>query len=490
MRSLKTLMGMLTGAELLSGKPEQLIADIKYDSRSISPGSLFVCIPGLTTDGHLFATEAINKGAVALVVQRPIDVPDHVPQIKVPDTRKALAQLAAGFYDHPSRKFNLIGVTGTNGKTSTTILLEAIFKHWGKRTALLGTIANRIGQEVLPATHTTPESLELQKLFSTMAKAHTDYVMMEVSSHALSLNRVEETEFDVVIFTNLTRDHLDFHGNLEDYLAAKVELFRQLGPGIKNRPKYGLVNGDDPYAHHFQQAAKVPVFTYGIKNPGDYQAIDLEITPKGASFCLKDKPPVRLQLNMTGRFSIYNALAAVATAMEEGVPLEIIQEALAQLPGVPGRFELVDVDQEFTVVVDYAHTPDGLENVLQTAREISTGRVITVFGCGGDRDRTKRPLMGEVVARYSDLAVVTSDNPRTEEPEAIINDILPGLAGAEGRYQVVVDRKAGIHRALEMARPGDLVLIAGKGHEDYQIIGKKKYPFDDRKVVKEYFGRV
>ncbi|NLL19044.1 MAG: UDP-N-acetylmuramoyl-L-alanyl-D-glutamate--2,6-diaminopimelate ligase [Clostridia bacterium] len=489
MLSLKVLLKMLPEAQLLSGNPDQAITGLHYDSRFISPGSLFVCIAGLMTDGHLFASEAINKGAVALVVQRSIEVPAHISLIKVPDTRKALAQLAAVFFGHPSEKFNLFGITGTNGKTSTTILLEAIFKHWGKKTGLLGTIVNRIGEEVLPATHTTPESLELQKLFSAMAKANTEYVMMEVSSHALSLNRVEETEFDVALFTNLTRDHLDFHRDLEDYRDAKVKLFRQLGPGRKNRPKYGLVNGDDPYSGYFQQAAKVPVFTYSIQNPGDYQAVDLEISPKGAAFRLKGRSPLRLQLNLTGRFSIYNALAAVATALEEGVPLELIQEALAKFHGVPGRFELVDAGQEFTVVVDYAHTPDGLENVLQTAREISNGRVITVFGCGGDRDRTKRPLMGEAVARYSDFAIVTSDNPRTEDPEAIINDILPGLAGAEGRYQVVVDRKAGIHRALEVAKAGDLVVIAGKGHEDYQIIGKKKYPFDDRKVVKEFFGR-
>lgn len=487
--SLKMLQSTLSGAVLLQGSLEQTIAAIHYDSRLVTPGSIFVCISGLTTDGHLFAQESVNKGAVALIVERPVDVPPGITVIKVPDTRRALAQLAAGFYGNPSRKFRLIGVTGTNGKTSTTVLLESIFKQWGRKTGLLGTIANRIGSEVLPSTHTTPESLELQKLFYSMAEAGTDYVMMEVSSHALSLKRVEEAEFDVGIFTNLTRDHLDFHRGLEEYREAKVQLFRLLGQETNDRLKYGMVNADDPNSNYFQQAAQVPVLTYGIEKPCDYRAVDIEITPKRASFRLKGKPPVRLQLNVTGRFSIYNALAAVGTALEEGVPLEVVQEALVKLPGVPGRFELVDAGQEFTVVVDYAHTPDGLENVLATAREISKGRVITVFGCGGDRDRSKRPLMGAAVARYSDYAIVTSDNPRTEEPEAIIQDIEPGLASAGGCYEVVLDRKEAIFKALDLAAPGDLVLIAGKGHEDYQIIGRKKYPFDDRKVVREYFGR-
>lgn len=485
MVSLQTLASVLANSAVLTGGLDQRVSSIHYDSRQVTPGSLFVCIPGLQTDGHLFSGEAVAKGAVALVVERPVEVPAGVTVIKVPDTRVALAKLAACFYGYPSRRFNLIGVTGTNGKTSTTILLDAIFRRWGKKTGLLGTIANRIGDEVMPTSHTTPESLELQKLFKLMADAHTDYVMMEVSSHALSLNRVVDAEFDIGVFTNLTRDHLDFHRDFADYREAKGKLFSLLPAGGKSRPKYGLVNLDDPNSNYFMEISPVPVLTYSLVQPSDYQAVDIEITAKGASFCLKGRPADRIQLNQTGRFSIYNGLAAVAVAMEEGVPLDIIQAALAEFPGVPGRFELVDAGQDFTVVVDYAHTPDGLENVLKTAREICPGRIITVFGCGGDRDRTKRPLMGNVVGRLSDYAVVTSDNPRTEEPEAIITDIEPGLVEAGGKYEVLVDRKAAIQRALALANAGDLVLIAGKGHEDYQIIGTKKYPFDDKKVVLE-----
>lgn len=485
MVSLETLIAVLANPAVLTGGLDQSISNIHYDSRQVTPGSLFVCIPGLKTDGHLFSQEAVAKGAVALVVERPVEVPDGITVIKVPDARVALAKLAACFYGYPSRRFNLIGVTGTNGKTSTTILLEAIFRRWGKKTGLLGTIANRIGDEVMPTSHTTPESLELQKLFKLMADAHTDYVMMEVSSHALSLNRVVDADFDIGIFTNLTQDHLDFHRDFDDYREAKGKLFSLLSESHQSRLKYGLVNKDDPNSNYFMEISQVPVLTYSLVQPSDYQAVDIEVTAKGASFCLKGRPFARIQLNLTGRFSIYNGLAAVAVALEEGVPFEVIREALAGFPGVPGRFELVDAGQDFTVVVDYAHTPDGLENVLRTAREICPGNIITVFGCGGDRDRTKRPLMGSVVGRLSDYAVVTSDNPRTEDPEAIIADIEPGLVEAGGKYEVLVDRKEAIQRALTLAGAGDLVLIAGKGHEDYQVIGTKKYPFDDKKVVLE-----
>ncbi|HHW06612.1 MAG TPA: UDP-N-acetylmuramoyl-L-alanyl-D-glutamate--2,6-diaminopimelate ligase [Clostridia bacterium] len=485
MISLQTLIQALPDRVVLAGGLDRSIAGIQYDSRQVQPGSLFVCVPGFKTDGHLYAADAVAKGAVALVVERPVTVPDGVTVIQVPDARLALAGLAACFYGYPSRRFHLIGVTGTNGKTSTTILLDAVFRRWGRKTGLLGTISNRVGGEVIPASHTTPESLDLQKLFKLMADAQTDYVMMEVSSHALSLHRVAAAEFDVGVFTNLTRDHLDFHRDFQEYREAKGKLFTLLSGGAKAGRKYGVVNKDDPNSEYFMKTSPVPVLTYSLTQPSDYQATDIVITAKGASFRLKGKDFPPFTLNLTGRFSVYNGLAAVAVALEEGVPVDIIREALAELPGVPGRFERVDAGQDFTVVVDYAHTPDGLENVLRTAREVCSGRIITVFGCGGDRDRTKRPLMGHVSGRLSDYTIVTSDNPRTEDPEAIIAEIVPGVKEAGGKYEIVVERKAAIQKALTLAGAGDLVLVAGKGHEDYQIIGTKKYPFDDRKVVRE-----
>ncbi|HHY60960.1 MAG TPA: UDP-N-acetylmuramoyl-L-alanyl-D-glutamate--2,6-diaminopimelate ligase [Clostridia bacterium] len=490
MISLQTLTEALETKAILTGGLDSDITGVQYDSRQVEPGNVFVCIPGFKTDGHLYAGDAVARGAAALVVERPVEVPSGVTVVQVPDARAALAKLAASFYGHPSRRFRLIGVTGTNGKTSTTILLEAIFRRWGKKTGLVGTIANRIGEKVLPASHTTPEAVDLQKLFQLMAEAGTDYVIMEVSSHALSLHRVAETEFDVAVFTNLTRDHLDFHRDFDDYREAKGKLFAALAGGTKGEQKYGVVNRDDPHGSYFLQISPVPVLTYSLTEPSDYRAADIKITAKGASFRLqgRDFPP--FTLNLTGRFSVYNALAAVTVALAEGVPVEVVREALASLPGVPGRFELVDAGQDFTVVVDYAHTPDGLENVLKTAREVCRGRIITVFGCGGDRDRTKRPLMGHVSGRLSDYTIVTSDNPRTEDPEAIIAEIVPGVQEAGGKYEIIVERKAAIHKALTLARPGDLVLIAGKGHEDYQIIGTKKYPFDDRRIVREFFEGV
>lgn len=478
---------ILPEAELLSGSFEEIITDLQYDSRQVKEGSLFVCIPGLKSDGHLFAKEAIEKGAKALVVEHQLDLPQGTTIIKVPNTRKALAALAAHYFDYPSQKLNLIGVTGTNGKTSTTNLLEAIFKEWGKKTGLIGTIANRIGQKVIPTTHTTPESLELQRLFKTMVEDGVEYVMMEVSSHALSLGRVDGVEFDVAIFTNLTRDHLDFHRDFESYGEAKGILFSQLGSGAKKRFKYALINADDPYSTYFESLAqKVPVYTYSILESSDFQATDVEIHPKGANFRLKNMPRLQLGLNLTGRFSVYNALAAIGVANKEGVPPEVIASALKKLPGVPGRFETVEGGQGFTIVVDYAHTPDGLENVLKTAKEICQEKIITVFGCGGDRDQSKRPLMGEVAGGLSSYTILTSDNPRTEDPDAIIQEIIPGLEKAGGNFEIMPNRKKAIERSLKIAKRGDLVLIAGKGHEDYQIVGDKKYPFDDKETVRTF----
>lgn len=464
------------------------IQGLHYDSRQISPGFLFVAVPGFKTDGHNYIPAALSKGAVALVMEKPLPVPAEVVAVRVPDSRKALAQLAAEFYGNPASKMRVIGITGTNGKTTTTHLVEAILEQQGCVVGRLGTISNRIGGKEFPVEHTTPESLELQALLSQMAAVQSDYAVMEVSSHALALKRVEACEYDVAVFTNLTQDHLDFHQSMEEYREAKVRLFAELGVNsCKSGLKYAVINLDDPAAERFMAVTRAEVITYGIEQEALVKAVDLRITPRGAAFlaCLPDRE-IELKINLTGRFSIYNTLAALAVGWREGVPLEKVKAALESVQGVSGRFELVDCGQDFAVIVDYAHTPDGLENVLSTAREVTAGRVITVFGCGGDRDRTKRPLMGAVVGRLSDYAVVTSDNPRSEDPLRIIEDILPGVQSAgAAEYMVIPDRRQAIEQAIHMAKPGDMVMIAGKGHETYQLVGDKVLDFDDRQVTRE-----
>jgi UDP-N-acetylmuramoyl-L-alanyl-D-glutamate--2,6-diaminopimelate ligase len=489
------LSNLLNNLEVLeiSGNPELEICGLDYDSRQIDQGFLFVAIPGFKTDGHNYIDAALGRGAVALVVERGVSAPQGVVVVKVPDTRLALAQLAASYYGNPSTKMRLIGITGTNGKTTTSYLIEEILQRQGYRTGLLGTISNRIGGKEFSVQHTTPESLELQKLLAQMVDVNSDYAVMEVSSHALALNRVEGCEFDVAVFTNLTQDHLDFHHCIEDYRNAKLSLFVNLGVKVsKSGLKYAVVNVDDAEGNRFAASTPVEVITYGIKQEAMVTAKEIRITPQGASFKgVLPSQEVNIKLNLTGRFSIYNALAALAVGWREGIELDQIRDALEAVPGVPGRFELVDCGQDFAVIVDYAHTPDGLENVLSTAREVASGRVITVFGCGGDRDRTKRPLMGEVVARLSDYAVVTSDNPRTEDPLLIIEDILPGICktGSKG-YEVIPDRREAIQKAMQQAKAGDMVVIAGKGHETYQLVGSAVLDFDDRKVSREILGEL
>lgn len=482
---LKDLLKDLPGVQV-QGETDLEVSGIFYDSRQVQPGGVFVCISGFRTDGHKYIQDALNRGAVAVVVEKPVATLPRGTLIKVEDSRWALAQLACAFYEHPSQHFTLIGVTGTNGKTSFTYLTRAIFQKNGEKVGLIGTIANLIGEEEIPSQHTTPESPDLQSFFRKMAEAGVAYGVMEVSSHALQLQRVAGTEFDVAVFTNLTQDHLDFHASMEDYFAAKAKLFQSLGPGRKKRPKYAVVNMDDPYYSRIVELTKVPVVSYGYEVRAKYRARDVEIRLNGTSYTV-DYPggTLRLNLKLAGKFSVYNTLAALAVALEEGLDPELVQQALEEMPGVPGRFQLVNCGQDFGVVVDYAHTPDSLENVLKTARQVTAGRVITVFGCGGDRDRTKRPIMGEKAAQYSDYCIITSDNPRSEEPRAIIADIEPGVAKVHDRYEIVVDRKEAIEKALSMAQAGDLVVIAGKGHERYQIIGDKVLPFDDVAVAEE-----
>jgi len=479
------LSNLLAGLSLscVSLVADRQVRGIAYDSRKVERDFLFVAVKGFKTDGHLYVPGAVERGACAVIMQETVPVPGSISWAMAADTRKTLAKAAARFYNYPARKLKMVGVTGTNGKTTTANLINAIYREHGMKTGLIGTIHNYIGDRVLPVEHTTPESADLQKLLAEMAAENVQAVVMEVSSHALALHRVEECAFDNAVFTNLTRDHLDFHGDMQQYLEAKSLLFAGLGrDNHKPFRKWAVVNIDDPAAEHIIAACHVPVITYGLRKDADIKARDVRVTARGVAFkAVTGSEMTYLQLRLTGKFNVYNALAAVAAGVADNIPLSTIKAALERVSGVPGRFELVDRGQHFAVVVDYAHTPDGLENVLDTAREITTGRLITVFGCGGDRDRAKRPMMGEIAARMSDLAVVTSDNPRSEDPIAIIEDILAGVRQVEGAcYTVVPDRREAIRQAISAANPGDVVLIAGKGHEDYQITGSQRLHFDDR----------
>lgn len=492
-----TLDALLTGlpSAQVRGPDGQTITDIAYHSGAVRPGGLFVAVRGLRHDGHAFVPEAVSRGAAAVVVERPVEIAPTITQVVVPDTRLALALLSCAFFRHPSRDLTLIGITGTNGKGTTAYLLEAALVRAGRSAGIIGTMGVKVGSQTTPLDRTTPEAPDLQRLLRQMADRGVRDVVMEVASHALALHRVAGCRFRGAVFTNLTQDHLDFHQTLEAYRAAKRTLFEMVEPdGI------AVVNADDPSAAVMTAASRAPVLTYGITASADVRAEDLRLDLDGANFTAvtpQGRRAVRLRLH--GRFNIANALAAIATGQRLGVTLDVIAQALAEFAGVPGRFEAVVEGQPFGVIVDYAHTPDGLENVLQAARGFMTGRLLVVFGCGGDRDRTKRPLMGRIAAGLADVAIVTSDNPRSEAPTAIIEEIVAGIQDPgsriqdqlargprpQARVEVEPDRRKAIFRALELARPGDVVVIAGKGHEPYQEIKGVKYPFDDRVVARE-----
>lgn len=458
---------------------------VAHDSRQVRSGDLFVCIPGTRHDGHDFAPEAVARGAVALVAARPLPVP--VPQIIVSNPRQALGKAAAMVWGYPSRQLRVIGVTGTKGKTTTTYLIRHLLESAGKKTGLIGTIEQVAGKQVLPSVRTTPEASEVQALLLAMVEESWDAAVMEVSSIATEMCRTEGTEFDVVVFTNITRDHMDFHPSFEHYLRAKTRLFSQVSEGATKGNKLAVVNVDDPHWREFAQATQVPVMTIGIDNQADLQASDLMVSARGVSFRVGDVP---LHLQLTGRFNVYNALCALAAAQHENVPLEMAARALEQVSGVPGRFERVDAGQDFAVIVDYAHTEDSLRNVLTTARSLGSGRVISVCGAGGDRDRGKRPLMGQALAELSDHVVITSDNPRGEAPEQICEDMMSGVKRVKASdYEVILDRREAITRAIEIAKPGDVVLIAGKGHETYQQFADHTVHFDDREEAREALER-
>lgn len=459
---------------------------VHYDSRKISKGDIFVAISGFKADGHNYIRQALEAGASGVVLEKEEFKPEDIPWIKVGDSRLALSRLSAFVYDYPSSKLRLIGVTGTNGKTTTTFLIEKILMEAGEKTGLLGTIENRIAGKRLETHHTTPESPDLNGLFARMLDEGVETAVMEVSSHALSLKRVADCEFDVGVFTNLTQDHMDFHPSVEDYLMSKAMLFRQLSRGNKPGGKYAVINIDSPYAGDIISVTSVPVVTYGIDNQANVRAENIRVTSMGTSFRVSGLGmEADLNLKLVGRFNVYNALAACTVGLMENINSEIIKNALEDTAGIPGRFETVNEGQDFGVIVDYAHTPDGLHNILRTAREITKGRVITVFGCGGDRDRSKRPLMGEAAAVHSDFCIITSDNPRSEVPHGIIEDILPGVQKITSDYRIIENRRDAIREAIRMARRGDTVIIAGKGHEDYQLIGDDVLHFDDREEARE-----
>lgn len=479
-RTLAEIIAGINGAEAL-GDTTVSISGITHDSREVSPGDLYVCIRGYQSDGHVFAGPAIQAGAVALAVEEYL--PLDIPQIKLADTRQMMGYLAAEVYGYPSRRLDLVGVTGTNGKTTVTHLIEQIARQSGKKTGLIGTLGSRIGDKEYPGQHTTPESTEIQQLMAEMVSQDVKLAVMEVSSHALDLGRVHGCIFNAGIFTNLTQDHLDYHSDMQEYLKAKSLLFT--GMNGEKPGQFAVLNADDSSCDYLKAQTHIAgcrVVTYGIEKEADYKAENIRLSDRGVAFTVDYKgKSAALFFSTPGKFSVYNVLAAVAWALESEYDCDTVIQALADIHGVPGRFQSIRKGQPFLVIVDYAHTPDGLENVLRTAREITAGKLITVFGCGGDRDRKKRPLMGEAASRYSDYLIVTSDNPRTEVPAKIIADILPGVSGVD--FKVIQDRRSAIFEACSTAVLGDTVLIAGKGHEDYQIIGTEKSHFDDREEV-------
>jgi len=466
----------------------EAITGIAYDSRSVQRGNVFVALKGVRADGAQFVRQAVERGAAAIVAEHSVaDV--GVPLLEVSDARLALAELAADFYGHPSERMRVVGITGTNGKTTTSYLLASIFESAGMKCGVIGTVAHRIGDEVRESSHTTPEAPDVQALLHEMVERGCIACAMEASSHALALRRVDAMTFSAGVFTNLTRDHLDFHENMEAYFQAKRRLFEMLPAGAP-----ALINADDPKSTALIAVSVKPV-TYGINRSADITPGPLSFSMDGLDFDIRT-PRGRLHASssLVGRPNVYNILAAAGTGVALGLPFDAIERGIQTLQAVPGRFEVVsDPKDAFTVVVDYAHTDDALRNLLETARPLVRGRLITLFGCGGDRDRTKRPLMGAVASRLSDVLVITSDNPRHENPERIIDEIQRGITPDTKRDDALLfaipDRRAAIAKAIENARPGDMVLIAGKGHEKYQIVGDEHLPCDDVAIARELLGR-
>jgi UDP-N-acetylmuramoyl-L-alanyl-D-glutamate--2,6-diaminopimelate ligase len=491
----------------LHGDGSGRISGLTCDSRTVLPGTLFFALCGATTDGHCFIPAAVQSGAAAVVLENAACAPQGIPWVQVTDGRAAMAHIAAEFYGNPTLKLPLVGITGTNGKTTTTYLIEAILAAADMPAAVLGTISYRFGTTQIEASHTTPESTELQAAFRQLADAGARAFVMEVSSHALEQKRVDGCHFDVGVFSNLTRDHLDYHKTMESYLESKQRLFSDLLRPTADKPlRRAAINMDDPYGAAIAGRAACQVITYGVEYRGDVQAVEVSSTVNGLSGTLATpKGTVTFTSRLMGRFNLSNILAAASAGIALDLPLAAIKAGIEGHTTVPGRMERVDNSRGVTLLVDYAHTGDALENVLSTLKELATARIITVFGCGGDRDPGKRPIMGRTAVQMSDLAIVTSDNPRTEDPHDILTQVKVGitplgireytfeqLSGgfSEKGFVILENRHAAIRLAVLLARPGDIVLLAGKGHEDYQIIGRTKHHFDDREEAAQAFAEL
>lgn len=471
------LSEILKGINVINQYEDREVENVTSDSRLVKDGFLFVCIKGASFDGHSVAKDMLDKGAAAVVVERDLGLPN---QIIVEKTREAYSPICANYFKNPADSLKIIGLTGTNGKTTTTFIIKQVLEQLGSKVGLIGTVQNMIGDEVYPAHFTTPEPYELQSLFRKMADAKCKYCVMEVSSQALDQGRVAGVHFEIGVFTNLTQDHLDYHKTFENYFAAKRMLFENCNIAITNI--------DDKNGVAIVKDLPCEVKTYSVDcNSSDFTARNVCFSAEGVKYELVTDRIGRAQCPIPGRFSVYNSLCAAAVAITLGFDFEETLRAVAKSNGVKGRIEVAPTPTDYTVIIDYAHTPDGLENIITSLKEIAKGRVVTLFGCGGDRDKTKRPLMGEIAAKYSDFCIVTSDNPRSENPGDIIKDILEGMKSSKTPYKVIENRKEAIFWALENARENDIILLAGKGHETYQILPEGTIHFDEREVVNEYF---
>lgn len=479
---IEEMLAILPAYQTINYNSSLQINGVRMDHREVSKGDLFICIKGFTVDGHRFAPEAVEKGATVIVSERDLGL-KNVTTVIVPNTIRALALIAAKFYQYPTTSLTLVGITGTNGKTTTTYVLEKILQKHELKTGLIGTIQMKIGEKTSPMKNTTPDSLRLQEIFHRMVREQVDIAVMEVSSHALDLGRVYGCDYDIAVFTNLSQDHLDYHKNMEDYLRAKTLLFTGLGNTYAKKQKFAVLNADDAHSEIIASSTTQPILTYGIEQRADVMATQIQYGITNTSF-LVTTPDGELFItsHLIGKFNIYNMLAAISVAYLQRIPLATIQDALEEITGIDGRFERVNAGQDFAVIVDYAHTPDSLENVLQTIQDFAKRKIYTVVGSGGDRDRSKRPLMAKAALQYSDWAIFTSDNPRTEKPEEILKDMTKDLT--DSHFQVIENRKAAIEQAVTLADKDDIILIAGKGHETYQEIHGIRYDFDDRIIAR------
>ena len=451
------------------------ITGITCNSKEVRPGFVFVCLKGANSDGHKFAPDALKSGAAVIFAETDLGFEN---QIIVKDTHEAYFDLSAKWFREPTKELKLIGVTGTNGKTSVTYMLKSIFEKAGYKTGLIGTIQNMIGEKAIETHNTTPDAYTLNKLFREMVDSGCKYAVMEVSSHALDQKRICNVTFETAIFTNLTQDHLDYHKTMDNYLLAKKKLFKMC--------KKAVLNSDDPYFEKLKEGLDCEIITYSASNNSDYSAKGINYHPSGVEYELVAKGLIKhISVNTGGRFSVYNSLSSAVTATENGIDIDTVVSALKELKGVKGRAEVVETGRDFTVIIDYAHTPDGLKNILSTFKECKKGRLVALFGCGGDRDKTKRPIMGNIAVHNADYVIVTSDNPRSENPTAIINDILEGIKGIPTPVKVIENRIEAIKFAVSNARKDDIIVLAGKGHETYQILNTGTIHLDEREVVKE-----